>query len=580
MMGTLHNGERAEEVASLLKQADKLVKEGNLRSALELIVKAQSCDPRNLYAMAYEERVRALLAEEVDEGTNIAAQPPASLVKDSNLANVDSATSLHVPAKTAQQKQTPSLQYLSNLAVIQAQHSTLPVTGTAHLPAAEKATAEEEQDQKGGERLEAAEKAKEEERKRAAEEKIKAFLARGSSFFEKNEYNRALDEIARAYILDPANKKIGVLEEKVREAMELQRRTPSAAVEGKTEQLTKKEEEEKTKNAARQAAVEQQISRFLTQAASYMEKKEYRHALDEIARAYMLSPTHEKIRAIEETVRSAVEREQQTNLTTHGNEELGRTKKEEEEKRLVEERRRAALEQKIAAFLSRAAAFCERKEYNRALDEIARAYLFDPANEKIYEAEEKIRRAQEDARRADEEERNKAAGERRDLHTMIEMQARDNAKDTAPASLRPEFPNERERGQRKPNADIGRYVQRIRELFAANRFEEALSELAFVIILDPLNQEVLKLEQQIIEKQEERQYQQLELYRKQLEERQKRRQAIVAAIQMLAKERKGSDALRTITTSLVLDPLYEDVQEYEKRMLATQAAFLASCDEN
>ncbi len=548
-MGTTQCPERANEVASLLKQADKLVKEENLAAALEVIVKAQSCDPRNLYAMAYEERVKALLNVQMEEEKRSPAATPKP---------AQSTPALSAPAQISAAKTPPPLQYLSNLAVIEAQHSAAPAAEKKHTPNA-------------SEEL----KRKQEERLPAVEEKIEVFLTRAVSFFEKKEYSRSLDEITRAYLIDPANEKIFSLEEKVREAIEIQRRTLAAAQQEKVQQLTKKAEEEKLKTEGRRAAVEQQIASFLSQAASYSEKKEYNRALDEIARAYLLDPANEKIQSAEKNIRHVIEVQQDALGAAQHNTAQVPDKKEDEEKLKQEERQRIAIEQKITAFLVRAAAYCEKKEYNRALDEIARAYLFDPVNEKIRRLEEKIRSAQEEARRVGEEMQKNAAVEKRNYGEAVEMQvchAQPNKSETV---------NDEKYGRkREHNGDVRRYLQRVNELFASNRLEEALSELAFVIIIDPLNADVLKLEQKIIEKQEQRQQQQLELYQKQLEERQKRRQAIVAAIQMLAREHKNSDALRTIAQSIVLDPINEELQEYEKQMLATQTVFLASCDES
>jgi tetratricopeptide (TPR) repeat protein len=45
----------------ILKQADQLVREGKYEDALKVISRARASDPGNLYALAYEERVLALL---------------------------------------------------------------------------------------------------------------------------------------------------------------------------------------------------------------------------------------------------------------------------------------------------------------------------------------------------------------------------------------------------------------------------------------------------------------------------------------------------------------------------------------
>ena len=58
------SAEQLKEVAIFLKQADKLVREGSFAAALDEISKARARDPRNLYALAYEERVRSLVASQ------------------------------------------------------------------------------------------------------------------------------------------------------------------------------------------------------------------------------------------------------------------------------------------------------------------------------------------------------------------------------------------------------------------------------------------------------------------------------------------------------------------------------------
>lgn len=557
-MGTAQNPERAKEVASLLKQADKLVKEENLAAALELIMKAQSCDPRNLYAMAYEERVKALLREQVEEGKSQSAtqQIPTS----------------QVAAKTAPEKQAPPLQYLSNLAVIEAQRS-VPVAPEEKAITNENLKIPEVAEKQTRQETCAAAVSQSLSARSPVDEKIEVFRVRASSFFEKKEYNRALDEITRAYLLDPENEKIRSLEEKVREAIEIQRHLLTTAQEEKSRMLRKKEEEERLKRAEHRAAVEQKIASFLSQAAAYSEKKEFNRALDEIARAYLFDPANEKIHSMEEAVRKTIEEERNALATAHHNNELKHTQKEEEEQRNQEEQQRVALERKITDFLARASAYVEKQEYNRALDELTRAYLFDPANEKVRKLEEKIRRAQEEDRRVCEDEQRKLAAEKHGHEEIIEMRMRQTRQ---PA---PEAMNERHNGKREHDSEVRRYLRHVNQLFTSNRLEEALSELAFVIILDPLNEEVLKLEQRIIEKQGQRQQQQLELYQKQLEERQRRRQAIVAAIQMLAKEHKDNDTLTTMSHLTMLGSVNEDIQEHERQMLATQTVFLASCDD-
>ncbi|NUN68502.1 MAG: hypothetical protein HUU02_02205 [Bacteroidetes bacterium] len=374
---SLPASERMKEVALLLKQADKLVKEGDLAAALQLIAKARSYDSRHLYALAYEERVRTLLtakqAEEAKKGSAPAAPAAASAAPAA-------------PAEpNAEQKIAPTLQHLSNLAIIEAQHSAA-------------VAAQQEQ------------------------------------------------------------------------AVELHR----------------KEEEAKNRN---------------------------------------------------------------------------------------DELRRTAIEGKIAAFLTRANGYFQRKEYGRALDEIARAYLLDPVNDRIHALEDTIRKAQEDARRDEETERQRRMEEDRlKRQELLKSQSQLYQKEKEEKVRREE--QERKRAQEEK---VRQYLQHVTELYQANKLDEALSELAFVIVIDPLNEEVLRLEQRILEMQEKQQQQQLEQYQRQLEERQRKRETIVATIrkhianaEQLARQQKFTDALRTITRATVLDPVNDELQECERRILAMQ----------
>ncbi len=389
---SLPTSERLKEVALLLKQADKLVKEGDLATALTLIAKARSYDSRHLYALAYEERVRTLLtnkqAEEAKKAQKASQPPPVA----GTAAPVAAAP---VEETAPDPKIAPTLQHLSNLAIIEAQHSA-------------NVAAQQEQ-----------------------------------------------------------------------------------AVE-----LHKKEEEERSKN---------------------------------------------------------------------------------------DELRRTAIDAKITAFLTRANSYFVRKEYNRALDEIARAYLLDPVNEKIHTLEDTIRKAQEDYRREEESDKQrKMEDERLKRQEIIKSQTQQYQKEKEEKVKRDE--QERKRAQEDK---VKQYLQHVNELYLANKLDEALGELAFVVVIDPLNEEVLRLEQRILETQEQQQQKQLELYQKQLEERQKKREAILATIKrhianadQLAKQQKFSDALRTITRATVLDPVNEELQECERRILAMQEEYFRHEEES
>ena len=181
------SAEQLKEVAIFLKQADKLVREGDYTAALEEIAKARGRDPRNLYALAYEERVRSLVAAQKEK------KPEADVGVVSQ------------PAEPPQMSAT--LEHISNLAIVEAQRSAA-------------VAAKQEQDVALRKKEEEERRKNEELRHQAIESKIAAFLERSRDYLGKGDFNRALDEVARAYLLDPANEKIHAAEDHIRKSQE------------------------------------------------------------------------------------------------------------------------------------------------------------------------------------------------------------------------------------------------------------------------------------------------------------------------------------------------------------------------
>jgi len=93
-----------------------------------------------------------------------------------------------------------------------------------------------------------------------------------------------------------------------------------------------------------------------------------------------------------------VEAQRSAAVAAKQEQEVEHRKKEEEDRKKNDELRRQAIDSKISAFLQRAADYEAKGDFNRSLDEIARAYLLDPANERIHGLEDRVRRAQEEAR--------------------------------------------------------------------------------------------------------------------------------------------------------------------------------------
>ena len=257
-------------------------------------------------------------------------------------------------------------------------------------------------------------------------------------------------------------------------------------------------------------------------------------------------------------------------------------KKEEEDRRKNEELRHQAIESKIAAFLERSKDYLGKGDFNRALDEVARAYLLDPANEKIHAAEDLIRKSQEETRlRVDQERIHKQQEENQKRQELLKAQV---------ARMQQEKEEKRRREEEARNQaqqqKISQYLNRAQEFLNNGRLDEALSELAFVVVVDPLNEEVLSLERKIRDAQEQEQAEQLEQYHRREEEQRKKREAIITAIQKhienaerLASQQKWSEALRVITRAYVLDPVNDALQACEKRIQTAQEEALRIAEE-
>ena len=164
----LRSAEQLKEVAIFLKQADRLVREGDYTAALEEIAKARARDPRNLYALAYEERVRSLVASQKEKKPELSGNAP--------------------PQPAEPQPMSATLEHISNLAIVEAQRSAA-------------AAVKQEQDIAQRKKEEEERRKNDELRHQAIDTKIVAFLERSKDYLGKEDFNRALDEVARAYLL-------------------------------------------------------------------------------------------------------------------------------------------------------------------------------------------------------------------------------------------------------------------------------------------------------------------------------------------------------------------------------------------
>jgi len=72
-----------KESREILKLVDQLVKSNNLEKALEEVRKARELDPKNIYAFAYEERIKELIAQKKEQTLTKGKQGAESLLRAS-----------------------------------------------------------------------------------------------------------------------------------------------------------------------------------------------------------------------------------------------------------------------------------------------------------------------------------------------------------------------------------------------------------------------------------------------------------------------------------------------------------------
>ena len=524
---TQRSAEQLKEVAIFLKQADKLVREGNYASALEEIARARGRDPRNLYALAYEERVRSLLTAQKEKKAE--------------------AESVSQPEPSAQPMPT-ALEHISNLAIVEAQRSAA-------------AAAKQEQEIDLRKKEETERKKNEELRRHAIESKISTFLARAHDYVAKEDFNRALDEVARAYLLDPANEHIHELEDHIRKAQEearlrdeqdrlrKQQEEEQKRQEMLKAQITKfqqeKEEKRRKEEEARKHAQQQKITQYLDRAREFFNNGRLDEALSELAFVVVVDPLNEDVLNLEHQIREAQDHEQQEQL------EILRRRDDEQRKK------REAIVTAIQKHIENAEKLTEQQRFSEALRVITRAYVLDPVNDALQACEKRIAAAQEDAlaraqvKRHVEEEavRRRQEEELR----LLEQTERDRATLGENA--------ESDAKRRTDKEKIIAYITKARTYLTQERFEDALGEIALAFIINPFDEDIKHTEQEILTAQDKKKAEEAEAQSVPVEpenvhdDSAERIVACLANAEKFAEDHEYSQALDELAKAFILDPL-------------------------
>jgi hypothetical protein len=529
------SAEQLKEVAIFLKQADKLVREGNYTSALEEIAKARGRDPRNLYALAYEERVRSLVAAQKEKKPEVGSTAPPQ------------------PAEPAPISAT--LEHISNLAIVEAQRSAAVAAKQEQDVALRK---KEEEDRRKNEEL----------RHQAIESKIVVFLDRANDYLGKGDFNRALDEVARAYLLDPANNKIHSAEDQIRKSQEetrlridQERLRKQQEDDQKRQELLKaqvarmqqeKEEKRRREEEARNQAQQQKISQYLNRAQEFLKNGRLDEALSELAFVVVVDPLNEEVLSLERKIRDAQEQEQA--------EQLEQYRRREEEQR----KKREAIITAIQKHIENAERLAREQKWSEALRVITRAYVLDPMNDALQACEKRIQTVQEEALRVAEEQRqiSEEAVRRRQEEELLQLEQVERERALLGESA------ETEAKRRADKEKVFLYLTKARGYMSDGRYEDALGEVALAFIINPFDEDVRRMEQEIITSQNQKKAQETitaEENAAAIPEDETGEQIFkhLSEASQYATEHEYSKALDEVAKAFMLDPLSEAVQKYE-----------------
>lgn len=435
-----------------LKLADRLVKQGDYAGALQAIAKARKAEPGNRYAIAYEERVRLLLQESearVPEQSTPPPLPPSPL--------------------------SPTADNLDDLPTVEKQIQRLATVLPGTRPK------DSQPDSKNI----------------AIMSKVASLLNTANQYLAQQRFSLALETVARATLLDPRNKDIRTIEERIRATQEEERmragrlqeerelqekKERDRALQEELERLRfERERIRQDQELQKRTAQEKKVEQSLRRANDFLSAGQIDEAQCEYAFVSVLAPGTPEVLALEkELTRCQQERE-------HQEQEAYRRRREEERIRAQQ------LREEIARWICKAEEFAHQEQFSDALRVLTEAYLRDPTNKDIEACENRIlsaRKAWEENREAlrkhrEEEARRKAEQQEEERHQQEW------------ATLRQAVIQQEEEHSRKIEVAIAGHLQAARLYLEGDRLKEALAEVALAFVLNPLHPDVKAMEQEI-----------------------------------------------------------------------------------
>ena len=421
-MHSSYESEQAAHVRQLLKQADTLVKKHLFDEALKLVKEARGVDSKNPYASAYEERLYQLIAAHSANSSG-----NGSPDKKKSLGNAPNGVGL------------------------QKQGSMKPVLAA----------------------------------------RITGMIERAREFENEKDFERARAEIARALLLDPRNTSLADDEQRLAciiqqesEKMSARQNEHEAEIELKRQELrdrhselARKEQEARYSQEmqTRKDVMLQKIAEYLQRAEEFVEQHQLDEALHEVRFILMVDPANDRAVALRNEIAILI-----------------RDRKEQEND--AQKKKAEAVRATVQKHLTQANELAARNMFSHALSMLARAYIIDPANEELQACELKIR-SQEDEYLYQVKQQRLHAEEERARVCEEELQRLDEEEHRLQLAKLEEEDKQRVEQLEK---QLQHHLDEARSAMALGAFDEALAEVALAFQMNPMDNQVKKLEGEIL----------------------------------------------------------------------------------
>ncbi|MFZ4621193.1 MAG: hypothetical protein ACOYNS_11595 [Bacteroidota bacterium] len=453
--------EHLTEVIAFLKNADKFIRQGDVQSALDEILRAREKNPTIMYARAYEEYVRSVLMKQTDE-TDIGSK------------------------EMVIQQLMPTLEKILDLAIKEVKRSAVSAYKQKEVFALQR---KQEEEQKFDEQM----------RIRGIAKRISDYLQRARTLQMQNDFHDALNEVARAFMLDPTDERIIQVEEEIKASqeafnkqqeslnrvkqMEEAKRKEKLFAQWEVQRREQKLREEQQREEMHKQARMQKIREYLQIARGLFADGRIEETLSQLAFVMVLDPLNEEVLSLNWKIREAQAKKQEENIAL-------RKQQVEEEKKKAE-----VVRQTVKKNLEKAEEYLTLNKFTEALRVITQAYFIDPTSEevlacekRILTAEDEMLRMQDERRRQEEDERNRR--QEAELHRLsIEQQKREQIRERI----------DMESKMVKDEEEILLFLSKARGYLSQGNFEEALTHIGAAFKINPFDEEIGKLQREILD---------------------------------------------------------------------------------